>query len=161
MHIYDESTCEKFNKYFGYFHDGFIKKLEILSGKNFHQEMPWEPKKEYTNNKEKLLATHLSYYDGKLINIIISHYLYDWPNQPWNREIHIQIPHAENIYYKITQMVGIDIIELAAKFKYGNINFHFVYHDIHSELPACSIDNAHKLTLCTSKKARVMERNSA
>ena len=77
MHLYDETTCKKFNKYFGCFHDGFIKKLEIVSGNKFLQEMPWEPKKEYANNKEKLLATHLSYYDGKLISIIVHSYLYD------------------------------------------------------------------------------------
>ena len=119
--------------------------------------MPWEPKKEYANHEEKLLATHLSYYDGKLIKIIIPYYLYDWPNQPCKREIHIQIPHAENIYPKITQLVDIDIFELAAKFKNGKIKFHFAYHDIPSGLPYCSIENAHKLILCTSKKARVME----
>ena len=158
MHLYDETTCEKFNKYFGYFHDGFIKKLEIVCGNKFRQEMPWEKKKEYANNEEKLLATGLSYYDGKLIKIIIHSYLYDWPNQPWNREIHIQIPHAEKISPKITQLVGIDIFEFAAEFENGKIKFHFAYHDIPSGLPYCSIENAHKLTLCTSKKARVMER---
>lgn len=120
--------------------------------------MPWEKKKKYSTNEEKLLATGLTYSEGQLLKIIICTYLYDWPNQPYNREVHIQIPHAEKIYFKISKLVGIDIFSLAAEYEAGKVHFRFAYHDPNSGFRICSMDNANKVALCTSKRARVMEK---
>ena len=74
MLIKTEKSCDLVNEKYGFFHDGFIKSIEVSSGNKFCQEMPWEPRKKYSSNEEKLLATGLCYFGGKLIKIAIQHY---------------------------------------------------------------------------------------
>ena len=47
-------------EHFNRFHDGFIKSAKIVSNNKFHQEMPWEPHRKYSNNSELLDDASLS-----------------------------------------------------------------------------------------------------
>lgn len=160
MIINNSTLCLVANKKFGNFHDGFIKKIEISSGNKFCQEMPWEPKQQYKSNEEKLLATGLCYFGGKLIKLIIQHYCYEWPNQPWNQEIKIYIPRANNILPNIIDYVGVDLFALSFQFKNNQIILNVSTHTIPPKDQKISIENCTTRTLCTSTKVRIIERKT-
>ena len=57
----------------------------------FSTHMPWEGEKHFASNEQRLLATGMSPTAAECIILLISHYNYDWPNQPKKRLVEIRM----------------------------------------------------------------------
>ena len=67
----------------------------------FATSMPWENEKSFANNEEKLLATGMTPIGEECLSLFISHYNYDWPNQPNSRLIEIKLSGGISINHQI------------------------------------------------------------
>ena len=57
MKINLKNGLKEFENRYSFFHDGFLKAIEVSSGNHFRQEMEWEKPKQYKTNEERLLDT--------------------------------------------------------------------------------------------------------
>ncbi len=68
----------------------------------FATSMPWEEKKAFPTNEERLLATGTTPIGEECLSLFISHYNYDWPNQPNSRLIEIKLSGGIRVNHQIS-----------------------------------------------------------
>ena len=101
MKLTTQQDCDLANTRFNAFHDGFLRELRWQSPMRFAASMPWEPKKLFKTNEERLLATGTTPIADELLSLFICHYNYDWPNQPNTRVIEIRFAGKIKIRHQI------------------------------------------------------------
>ena len=91
MQLVTQQDCDAANNKFNGFHDGFLRELPWQSSMRFAASMPWEQQRSFSTNEERLKATGMTPLGDDCVSLFISHYNYDWPNQPNKRIIAIHL----------------------------------------------------------------------
>jgi len=157
MKIQNKQDVYSVNDRFNHFHDGFIKKISVISGDEFVTEMPWEKKRKFKTNEEELLQTSLLYGDKTTIEMAICHIYYDWPNQPRNRVISIRINDALKIADNLLKFVGQEIFDLKFEIRRAVISCVLVYYKANSRRCVRTIKDGIKIVLFSSKNIEIKE----
>lgn len=113
MQLETQQDCEAVNKRFNGFHDGFIRELRWQSPLRFLTSMPWEQPRSFSSNEEWLLATGTTPIGEESLSLLISHYNYDWPNQPNTRVVAILLTGRIYVEHQISAGLLIDGLEFA------------------------------------------------
>lgn len=101
MQLTSQHDCDAANVKFNAFHDGFLRELRWQSSMRFAASMPWEQERAFTTNEERLFATGMTAIGDECLSLFISHYNYDWPNQPNTRLIEIRLSGGIRVNHQI------------------------------------------------------------
>ena len=157
MKIQNKKDVNIVNEKFNHFHDGFVKKISVISGNEFVTEMPWEKKRKFKTNEEELMQTGLLYGDATAVELIICHNNYDRPNQPGNRVISIRTSDALKISDNLSKFVGQEIYDLQFKIRRAVISCVLIYYKAKSGRRIRTIKNGIKIVLFSSKNIEIEE----
>jgi hypothetical protein len=100
-------------------------------------------------------------YGGHLVRMVVAHFNYDGPNQPFDREIWITA-RVTSFAPELVSRVGTGIFDLRASDEAGEMRMDLSWHELADMPPkgawSCSSENARRLLLWTADRFRVVER---
>ena len=108
MLLTSQHDCDAANTKFNAFHDGFLRELRWQSSMRFAASMPWEEERAFNSKEEQLFATGMTPIGDECLSLFISHYNYDWPNQPNTRLIEIRLSGG----IKVNHQINVDVVIL-------------------------------------------------
>lgn len=111
MKIETQQEIDAVNAKFNYFHDGFIKRISVISANEFLTDMPWEEQRQFASKEDELQAAGLCLLNDTGVELEIHHHNYDWPNQPRKRAIIIRTS-AAKISDVLLSFIGREIFDL-------------------------------------------------
>ena len=111
MKIETQQETDAANEKFNYFHDGFIKRISVISANEFLTDMPWEEQRQFASMEEELQAAGLCLSNETGVELEIHHHNYDWPNQPRKRAIILRTS-AARMADDLLSFIGREIFDL-------------------------------------------------
>jgi hypothetical protein len=157
MKIQNEKDVKSVNERFNHFHDGFIKSISFISGHEFVTELPGEKKRTFETNEAELLQTSLLYGDETIVEILICHNNYDWPNQPKNRAISIRTNDVAEIADNLSKFAGQEIFDFYFEIQKAGTSCVLIYYENDSNCHNRTIENGIKIVLLSAKSFEVEE----
>ncbi len=111
--ITSEQEAKRVSEYFGAFHDGFIKTARVTSGITFRTHNSWEDRPAFSGPEEELNAIFMwgEEYSYR-VELVIHHFNYNWPREPFNRAIVAQFHDAKDISDRLPEFIGRPIYDL-------------------------------------------------
>jgi hypothetical protein len=155
MKIETQQDINAANGKFNYFHDGFIKKISVISDNEFLTDMPWEEQRQFASGEEELQAAGLCLMNETGVELEIHHHNYDWPNQPRKRAIIIRTS-AAKMSDDLLCFIGREIFDLRFAKAADGVSCTLTHHAVDAG-PIRSMENGITTVLFSSDTMNLEE----